>query len=147
MKTSKSKILIALFATLFSLNAAELIAVSAVSETGGPESSEMTYTSGDTEQKINISKTLIIATKDVATVTIGEDPLVLIVELTPDGRNKMMKGTADMAGKRLAIIVNGKIQAAPIVQQAPVGGQFHFSGFKKPEEAKAIVEAFTQKKG
>jgi preprotein translocase subunit SecD len=147
MKTSKSKILIALFATLSSLNAAELIAVSAVSETGGPEYSQMTYTSGDTEQKINISNTSIIATNDVATVIIGEDPLVLIVELTPDGRNKMMKGTADMTGKRLAIIVNGRIQAAPIVQQAPLGGRFHISGFKKPEETKAIIDAFTKKKG
>jgi preprotein translocase subunit SecD len=146
MKPITSKILVALFAITSSLNADELVEVSAVSEAPGPESREMTYTNDESDQIINVSKTSIIATEDVRSITIGEDPLVVIVDLTPDGKTKMMKGTADLAGKRLAVLVNGRVQVVPVLQQAPLGGQFHISGFKKPEEAKALVDAFTKKK-
>ena len=147
MKTITSKIFFALFALNCSLNANELVKVSAVSEAPGPEFHEMAYTNGESEQKINVSKTSIITTEDVISMTIGEDPLVVIVDLTPDGKTKMMKGTAGMTGKRLAVLVNGRVQVVPVLQQAPLGGQFHISGFKKPEDAKALADAFTKKKG
>ena len=147
MKPITSKILVAIFAITSSLNADELVEVAAVSEAPGPESREMTYTTGESEQIINVSKTSIITTEDVRSITIGEDPLVVIVDLTPDGKTKMMKGTAGMTGKKLAVLVNGRVQVAPVLHQAPLGGQFHISGFKKPEEAKDLVDAFTKKKG
>ena len=147
MKTVTSKIFLALFALNCSLNANELVKVAAVSEAPGPEFHEMAYTNGESEQKINVSKTSIITTEDVLSMTIGEDPLVVIVDLTPDGKTKMMKGTAGMTGKRLAVLVNGRVQVIPVLQHAPLGGQFHISGFKKPEEAKALADAFTKKKG
>lgn len=147
MKTLTSQILLAFIAITSSLNANELVEVAAVSETPGPEFRKMAFTNGDSEQTINVSKTSIIATEDVRSISIGEEPLVVIVDLTPEGRTKMMKGTADMTGKRLAVLVNGRVQVVPMLQDAPLGGQFHISGFKKPEEAKALVDAFTKKKG
>lgn len=147
MKTTTSQILVALFAILPTLNANELIKVSAVSEAGGAEYHEMSYANGESEETININKVPIIATQDIASLSVGEDPLVVIVELTPDGRKKMMEGTTDMKGKRIALIVDGRIQVAPLLRQAPLGGVFHISNFKNEKDAKALVDRFNNKKG
>jgi hypothetical protein len=146
VKTNTSTILFALFATISSLNAAELIAVSAVSGTGGPEYIQIAWTGANEAQKFYMSKIPIITTGDVQFISIGEDPLIVIVDLTPDGRTKAKKGTADMSGKRMAVLVNGRVQEVPLLLQAPWNGQLHIP-FKKPEEAKALVDAFTNKKG
>ncbi len=107
----------------------------------------MPYTNGELGQTLNVNKVPIVSTADVSTLSVGEDPLVVIVKLTPEGRMKMMKGTADMAGKRIAVIINDRIQVVPMLQQAPLGGEFHISGFKQAKEAKALVDEFNKKEG
>ena len=147
MKTTTSKIFGALFAILSTLSAKELIKVSAVSDAAGAEFEEMPYTNGELEQILNVKKVPIVATDDISTLSIGEDPLVVIVQLTPEGRKKMMTGTADMAGKRIAVIINDRIKIVPMLQQAPLGGEFHITGFKEAKEAKALLDEFNKKQG
>ena len=69
----------------------------------------------------------LIATSDVAKISISEDPLVVQVSLTDDGAKKFTTATTGMKGKRLAVIVQGRIVSAPLLQDAPLGRSFEFS--------------------
>ena len=124
MKTTNSKILIALFATLSSLNAAELIAVSAVSETGGPEYGEMTYTSGDPVRKINISKTCDIrfATssgqcrdRNVPTPQVLRSTVFVIIPGSQSNEAKCVPTLSDRVGHV------GQCQSSDVSEQSPCG--------------------------
>ena len=141
------QIIVALVAFHSTIIAAELVEVSAVSEAAAPDFVGMPYTNGEQEVTLNVSKTPIVSTADIATMTVSEDPLKVNVQLSEDGRKKMMKGTEGMSDKRLAIIIDGKILVAPVLIQAPLGRNIQISGFKKAEEAKALVDKFNNKKG
>lgn len=141
MKTATSRILIALFVLLSLLNGQELIEVCRVSETGGPDFREMPYTYGDHKVTLNVSKVPIIVTEDVASISTGNDPLIVHADLSAEGLKKMKKGTADMRRKQIAIIVDGRVQLAPILLEAPLGGRF-VTEFRAADQAKAFVDKF-----
>lgn len=68
-----------------------------------------------------------------------QDGYSLTVTLDPRGAARMAQGTKDAAGKlRLAIIVDGKIRSAPIVQ-TQLGGTFEISGFKSSAECVELL--------
>jgi preprotein translocase subunit SecD len=112
-----------------------------------PQRIKKPYTNGDRNEARYIVRPPLIATSDVAKISISEDPLVVQVSLTDDGAKKFTTATTGMKGKRLAVIVQGRIVSAPLLQDAPLGRSFEFSGFKDAAEAKVFVEAFNKKKG
>ncbi len=147
MKHTVYQIVVALVAFHSTIIAAELVEVSAVSEAAAPDFEEMPYTNGEQEVILNVNKAPIVSTADVATMTVSEDPLKVNVEFSEDGSKKMTKGTEGMSGKRLAIIIDGKILVAPVLNHAPLARNIQISGFKNAEEAKALVDKFNNKKG
>jgi len=146
MKTNTSRILVALFAFVASSSGRELIELAAEMQAAGPEVREMPYVNGEKEEIIKVSKFSIVKTEDVESVSIGGDPLVATVVLSAEGRKKMVKGTTDMKGKRLAVIINGRINMLPMLNDAPLGGEFVITGFKDPADAKAFGDKFNKKK-
>lgn len=141
MKTAAYQTLVTLFTLLPSLNAGELIEVSAVSETSRPDFREMPYTYGVHKVTLNVSKFPIIVTEDIASISIGNDPLIVHADLSAEGLKKMKKGTADLERKQIAIIVDGRVQCAPMLLGAPLGDHF-VTEFKDAAEAKAFVDKF-----
>ena len=66
----------------------------------------------------------------------------LTVELNPEGANKMFDLTSKMRPgvDRLAIVLDGKVLSAPVVQSS-LGANFEISGMKDANEAKGIAAA------
>ena len=66
----------------------------------------------------------------------------LTVELNPEGANKMFDLTSKMRPgvDRLAIVLDGKVLSAPVVQSS-LGANFEISGMKDANEAKNIAAA------
>ena len=127
--------------------AKELIELSAVSDAAAAGFSEMPYANGEQQLILHVCDSPMVTTKDVKSVSVSDDPLVVAVQLSDEGSEKMKKGTKDLTGKRIAIIVNGVVRVAPVLQNAPLGGGFSISGFKNAAEAKALVDKFNQKEG
>jgi preprotein translocase subunit SecD len=151
MKTTLYKIVLTLLfvsTTAFAEPAGkELIEISAVSDAAAAGFSEMPYANGEQQLILHVSDSPIVTTKDVKNVSVSADPLVVAMQLSEEGSKKMMKGTKDLTGKRIAIIVNGVVRVAPVLQAAPLGGGFSISGFKNAAEAKALVDKFNKKEG
>ena len=62
--------------------------------------------------------------EDMATVDlVGGDAPALDVVFTPDGAEKLSDLTANIAGQKLAVLVDGVVEAAPIVQSRIDGGR------------------------
>lgn len=65
---------------------------------------------------------------------------VVQVELNDAGREKFTGATRTNVGKKLAIIGNGRLLSAPVVQSEIAGGMFEVSGSFSVEEAKGLAE-------
>jgi preprotein translocase subunit SecD len=62
--------------------------------------------------------------EDIATVNeLGGDTRTIDVVFTPEGAEKLSDLTADIAGQRLAMLVEDTVQAAPVVQSRIDGGR------------------------
>lgn len=108
MKLIQTTILATFFAGIVSSTAKDLISLAAASDTAREDYVEMTYTSGETEQKIHVSKDPIVTTKNVAKVSIGDDPLLVVVDLTPEVREPNdSEDTGDLPGFRKITITAG----------------------------------------
>ena len=55
--------------------------------------------------------------------------------LTPDGGRRFADLTARHVGRQLAIVLDGRIQSAPVIQDAIVGGEGTIQGTFTPQEA------------
>lgn len=64
---------------------------------------------------------------------------VIKVELNDAGRTHFAIATRESVGKKLAIIGNGRLLSAPVVQSEIAGGMFEISGAFTVEEAKALA--------
>ncbi len=150
MKNTTYQIIAGLFAVLSSLSAEELVEVSAISKEAAPGFDAMPYTmrytEGDQEVSLNVSTIPIVKTSDIENMTVGEDPLKVDIQLSEEGRKKMVKGTTGMQGKQLAVIIEGRIQIAPFLHDAPLGRNFVISGFTNAAEAAAFVDKYQKKK-
>lgn len=66
------------------------------------------------------------------------------VTLTKDGAKKLARLSADHANKPLAILVDGKVIAAPVIR-ANLGGTVRITGAFTPDEAVALAKAINGK--
>ena len=60
---------------------------------------------------------------DIASAAQGDDDHTLTVDFTPAGAEKFRDVTADLTGHRLAVLVDGTVQAAPVIQSQISGGR------------------------
>jgi len=107
----------------------------------------MTYVDEDditTKELLLIKKTPVLDSASIihAQELYGPYEGKLTVKLNKAGANKMFDATKRMTHgvDRLAIILDGKILSAPVVQDS-LGAQFEISGMKDAAEAKKIAAA------
>ncbi|MER3537177.1 MAG: protein translocase subunit SecDF [Thermus sp.] len=58
---------------------------------------------------------------------------------TPEGARKFEEVTRQNVGKRLAIVLDGKVYTAPVIRQAITGGQAVIEGLSSVEEASEVA--------
>ena len=131
-----------------SLAAGELIEVLEVSKEATADSREVTYVywyeGKEHSEELHLKPTPLIVTDDVAKVSAGSEPRSFTAELTKEGEKKFAEKTAGLVGKRIAIVVQGKVISAPGLRFA-LGRNFTIDGFKDEAEVKAFVEAFEKR--
>ncbi|MDD5599270.1 MAG: protein translocase subunit SecD, partial [Victivallaceae bacterium] len=65
----------------------------------------------------------------------------IILRFNTEGGNHFAKLTADNVGRQLAIILDGKLYSAPVINSAITGGSAEITGQFSQEECKAISDA------
>ncbi|WP_035610465.1 hypothetical protein [Haloferula sp. BvORR071] len=138
--------LLALFA-LVQISAADFLEIRQVVEARkGAKTYEAPRPPGQEQnapaEKLTVSDELIIGDRHLAEASPVEeqDGTSVAVKLNPEGEQRMIAATKD--GKpgvlRLAVIIDGKIRTAPVVNSVPLGKNFQISG-TSPEEAKELT--------
>ena len=95
-----------------------------------------------TDQKVYLHKEVELSNEDIAGAKAVTDPSkanVVDVELTKEGQKKLARLTKDHQGKPLAILVDGKVVAAPVVRDE-ITGHARISGNFTKEEAERIAK-------
>ena len=68
---------------------------------------------------------------------------VVTIDLTNEDAATFARWTADNTGSQLAIVVNGEVVTAPVIQSAITGGTVQISGDYTREDAEELVNAIT----
>jgi preprotein translocase subunit SecD len=100
-----------------------------------------------TDKKVYLHKEVELTNEDIAgakAVTDESKANVVDVKLTKEGRQKLARVTKAHQGKPLAILVDGKVVAAPVVRDE-ITGDARISGNFSKEEAERIVKGFKDK--
>jgi preprotein translocase subunit SecD len=99
-----------------------------------------------TEQKVYLHKVAELTNDDItgAGVIADKKATVVEVELTTAGQKKLAQLTKEHLGKPLAILIDGKVIAAPVVK-AEITGNARINGSFTREEAERIVKGIKGK--
>jgi hypothetical protein len=120
------------FFAAVSLGLGDTLRLSEVADEASDSTEQITFSREGANHVIIVKKALIIGDADVnlAVPNYGLDN-DFYVELTDDGAKKIKEATAKMnhGQDRLAIIVEGRLVSAPVVQ-SPLGGSFIISGLE-----------------
>jgi preprotein translocase subunit SecD len=102
---------------------------------------------GSTPHKVFLHKEVLLSTKDIATakaITINDKP-ALDVSFTPAGAKTLKEKTTANVGKRLALIFDGKVRAAPLIRDGITEGKAHITGDFTKEETEKMAKALNGK--
>jgi preprotein translocase subunit SecD len=95
------------------------------------------------EEKLIVQKKPLIDGADIKSATFQKDPLnsapEVEVTFTARGAKRFAEVTRDHVGHRLAIIVDGKVCSAPMVQTEIAGGKAVITGSFSEEEATQLA--------
>jgi preprotein translocase subunit SecD len=100
-----------------------------------------------TDEKVYLHKEVELTNEDIAgakAVTDQSKANVVEVELTKEGRQKLARLTKAHQGKPLAILVDGKVVAAPVVRDEFTGNARISGNFSK-EKAERIAKGIKGK--
>ena len=100
-----------------------------------------------TDTKVYLHKEVELTNEDIAgakAVTDESKANIVEVELTKEGRQKLARVTKAHQGKPLAILVDGKVVAAPVVRDE-ITGHARISGNFTKEEAERIAKGIKGK--
>jgi SecD/SecF fusion protein len=72
-----------------------------------------------------------------------QSPDAVAITLNNAGADKMITLTKDMAegSDQIAIVLDGEVLSAPVVNKVPLGAQFEITGLRDPGEPKALADA------
>ena len=92
----------------------------------------------------------VSALTERAKVTSGAKPetrdvAALRVRFTPAGTRKMAALSKDWKGKEIAVIVDGKLVATPLLNTSADSGELIFSGNFTPDESRLLASEFSGK--
>ena len=97
----------------------------------------------NTKETINVSKTALLNGSAIRSASLVQDSVsgapVIEIAFSNQGAERFSKITADNVGKRLAILLEGKVQTAPVVNMRIPGGKAQIAGAFTKEEAGEMV--------
>ena len=92
---------------------------------------------------INVQKTPLLDQTALRSATISTNPttggLEIGIELNPAGREQFAQFTRENINKQLAIVMNGKLYAAPKIMSEIPGGKIQVSGSFSEKEARELA--------
>ena len=105
--------------------------------------SSKTVTLNDTTT-ILISRTPLVATGDItaATASQTDDQWILNFTVTDDAAKRVHDFTKEHVGRRLALVVDGKVHGTPRIAAAVVGNNYQIDGFDRAD-AERLATAIT----
>ena len=95
-----------------------------------------------TNAKLALDSTPLLSGKEVADARPGFDnknTSMVSLSFTPRGAALFEMATGEHVGKRLAIVLDGTIHSAPVIQEKIAGGTASISGQFTPEEAQDLA--------
>ena len=110
-----------------------------VHDTPSAETEEMTVVGRGQSQTLNVVKTVLLdqsalqSVKAIHRTQGGGDSVSL--QLTENGKQRFAQATREGKGQKLAIIIDGQVQAAPMIQAEISDGRVEISGNWTYEEA------------
>jgi preprotein translocase subunit SecD len=100
-----------------------------------------------TNEKVYLYADAVVGNDDVASARVTEDDAknpAVEVTFTAEGQKKMAKATEMHQGKPLAVLVDGKVVAAPVVR-AKLGDKALITGKFTKEEAEKLAQGLKPK--
>jgi len=93
------------------------------------------------ERKLLLNKEASLTGKALTDAQVGFDSLgfsYVLVRFNPEGKKTFARLTEENTGRRLAIILDGKVKSAPVIKEAIVTGEAQITGDFSPSEAKDL---------
>ena len=91
------------------------------------------------------SDKVLLGTTDLKYARIGFDSLSgkpkVLISCTEEGKKRLKEVTTKLIGKRMAIVIGGKVFMAPVIRQAIAGGYAEITGEFDIEEVRKVVGA------
>jgi len=129
--------LLAIFLATGVVQAAETLRISVVVDPNSSDAKAMTLKSKDGDRQVWVSNKTIVSEKEVENASASVSQLRTIdVKLTEKGKAAMIAATTPMTPSvdRMAIIIEGQLHSAPVVQSVPLGGSFVINGFTEYDD-------------
>ena len=105
------------------------------------------------EARVHLEEVPLLDAEDFVEIEAYKSPLIktkyhLRLRMNPTGKKRFHTGTAKHAGKRLAVIIDGKLNRVVFVKEGVTSSSpdIEVMSFFKEEDAKAIAEKFNTKK-
>ncbi|MEP2774737.1 MAG: hypothetical protein ABJQ29_05880 [Luteolibacter sp.] len=142
------KITTLLFLLLAHLSTAEILRLSKVVEKAGDGVTQFELAQGEDTQTLFVEDKAILTEADVLVALVSvRNADAVDITLTPEGTEKMIAATTPMrpAIDRIAIILNGKVKSAPVIQSVPLGKNFVISGLTGKNEPENLAKLLSEK--
>ena len=109
-------------------------------------SKEVEFNWRDEIQSLHVLPTPIISDPDMESAEVSLDqPNTVNITLSEAGGVKFKNGIKDMLGKQIAIVVNGNVVSAPVLQAVEFGRKLQIAGILSDQESQSLVEKLNQK--
>ena len=120
-----------------------LFAVALAYPDAGPGRRAVTINSSTAPETLHVATANVITLDDVTSVRFRTDvdpEGIVEFELTPEGRQRLARATADHVGGRMVVLLRGVVHSSPIVQMPITEGIFYLSGGLADDELQDLAE-------
>jgi hypothetical protein len=126
-------------------NAPAPFQVQLVADEPGADTETLTNNAtGSNGQALHLNKTPLLDYTAIQSVAVGKDPASgtfgLNLELSSEGKDLFAAVTREHLNRRLAIVVNGQLQMAPVIRSEISGGKLQITGNFTEDEARQLAE-------
>jgi preprotein translocase subunit SecD len=119
-------------------------------DSAGAEALPFAHSRPGAETSLRVMKQALLDSSDVARATTQKDTVTgdnrVLVILTEKGKERFAALTERSIGKRLAVVVDGKIVVAPVISTKIPSGSFTIAGNLTAKEADDLAEKLNTKK-
>jgi preprotein translocase subunit SecD len=122
----------------------------AVADEAGEGTETIVVREGGKKEVLHLRKEALLTAADVRSAQAGTQPQLgdatVCLALTDEGRRKLFEATKGSVGRRLAILVEGRVLSAPTVQH-PIQGDAVITGDFTRAEARALAAKINAARG